>query len=149
LCDEIRLLQLSGRNNAFRSSNCIFVVAYWLLGILEATRPDPVNLQTFYPGMNKIDVVAKLGNPTGSVKDANQNCDIYRLYTTGPDAIRRGAIAAGEVAADVFTLGLAEVATTPTEVATRNAQHTFLFCYTLDNKLGDIRDTNSRDSSNN
>lgn len=112
---------------------------------LEATRPDPVNLQNFYVGMTRIDVLAKLGAPTGAVTDENQKCDIYRLYTTGPDAVSRGAIAAGEVAADVFTLGLAEVATTPTEAATRNAQHTVLFCYTPDNKLGWVRDTSSRD----
>lgn len=116
---------------------------------LEATRPDPVNLQNFYVGMSRIDVVAKLGTPAGSVADANQNCDVYRLYTTGPAGVGKGAIAAGEVAADIYTLGLAEIVTTPTEAATRNAQHTVLFCYARDNTLGEIRDTSSRDSGGN
>ena len=112
---------------------------------LEATRPDPVNLQSFMVGMtNRIEVVGRLGNPTGSVMDNNQMCDIYKLYTTGPGTAGKAAIAAGEVAADVFTLGLAEVVTTPTEAATRNAQHTVLFCYSPDSTLGEIRDTSSK-----
>ncbi len=114
---------------------------------LEATRPDPVNLQNFAAGQNRIDVVAKLGTPTGSLADGDRSCDVYKLYTTGPGALGKGAIAAGEVAADVYTLGLAEVVATPTEAATRNAQHTVLFCYTPDNTLGEIRDTSSRDTN--
>lgn len=114
---------------------------------LEATRPEPVNIRNFSIGItNRIDVIGKLGTPTGSVADGNQNCDVYKLYTTGPDGIGKGAIVAGEVAADIYTLGLAELVTSPTESATRNAQHTVLFCYTRDNKLGEIRDTSSRDS---
>jgi hypothetical protein len=115
---------------------------------LEATRPDPVNLQNFAAGQSRIDVVAKLGTPTGSVADGDRNCDVYKLYTTGPAGLGKGAIAAGEVVADVYTLGLAEVVTTPAEAATRNAQHTVLFCYTRDNRLGEIRDTSSRDNGN-
>lgn len=116
---------------------------------LEATRPDPVNLQSFAIGVTtRIDVVAKLGTPTGSVPDSGHSCDVYRLYTTGPGAVSKGAIAAGEVAADVFTLGLAEVVTTPTEAATRNAEHTVLFCYAPDNRLSAIRDTSSRGPDN-
>jgi hypothetical protein len=41
----------------------------------------------------------------------------------------------------VFTLGLAEVVTTPGEAATRNSLHTVLFCYGADDKLALVRES--------
>ncbi len=74
--------------------------------VMEAERPDPADLSKFTPGEKRIDVVAELGNPAGSAPDGPQSCDIYKLYTSGPGAVGKGFIAAGEAAGDVLTLGL-------------------------------------------
>jgi hypothetical protein len=47
----------------------------------------------------------------------------------------KGAIAATEAVADVFTLGLAEVVSSPIEGGTWNAKHTVTMCYDKDEKL--------------
>jgi len=107
--------------------------------VMEATRPDPVDLGNFVPGQKRIDVLAEVGSPTATSKDGENSCDIYRLYTKGPGAVGKGAIAAGEAVADVLTLGLAEVVFTPAEAATRNSKHTVLFCYTPDEKLASVK----------
>ena len=111
----------------------VVVVCFALLSgcspVMEAMRPDPVDIHSFVPGEKRLQVLAELGNPAASVPDGNQSCDIYKLYTRGPDAVGKGAIAAGEIAGDVLTLGLSEVLFTPAEAATKNSKHTVLFCY--------------------
>jgi hypothetical protein len=107
--------------------------------VMEATRPDPVDLSQFVVGESRLKVVAELGNPLASDKDGDRNCDVYKLYTRGPGAAGKGAIAAGEIVADVFTLGLSEIIFTPTEAATRNSKHTVIACYGSDNKLFSIK----------
>jgi hypothetical protein len=103
--------------------------------VMEATRPDPVDTSQFAVGESHLQVVEVLGAPTATVKQGDQSCDIYKLYTHGPSGAGKGAIAAGEAVADVFTLGLAEVVTSPVEGATRNAKHTVTMCYDKDSKL--------------
>jgi len=108
---------------------------------LEATRPDPVDLDKFKPGEQRIDVIAQVGTPSSSLKDQDKSCDVYQLYTHGPGRWGKAGIALGEAAADVFTLGLAEAVTTPAEAATRNKLHTVLFCYAADDKLAFVRES--------
>jgi hypothetical protein len=86
-------------------------------------------------------VLAEIGSPIASSPENGHSCDIYKLYTHGPSPVMKGVIAAGEAAADVFTLGLTEVAGTPIEAATRNSKHTVLFCYTPDNKLASVKES--------
>ena len=100
--------------------------------VMEATRPDPVDTSQFVVGETRLQVVEALGAPTATVKQSDQSCDVYKLYTRGPGAAGKGAIAATEAVADVFTLGLAEVVTSPVEGATRNAKHTVTMCYDKD-----------------
>jgi hypothetical protein len=54
------------------------------------------------------------------------------LYTKGYGVAAKAPIAVGELAADVFSLGLAEIVLSPTEAATRNEKRTVWFCYQND-----------------
>jgi hypothetical protein len=108
--------------------------------VMEATRPDPVDMSQFAVGESRTQVVGVVGGPTATVKDGDHSCDVYKLYTRGPGAVGKGAIAAGEAVADVFTLGLTEVIFTPVEAGTRNAKHTVTFCYDDSGKLLSIND---------
>jgi hypothetical protein len=106
--------------------------------ILEATRDTPVNLDHIAVGESRVNVMADLGAPVSTVKNAGNDCDVYKLCTEGPGAAGKGAIAAGEVVADVFTLGLTELIFTPVEAATRGCLHTVMACYGPDNKLANL-----------
>jgi hypothetical protein len=110
---------------------------------MEATRPDPVNLDKFVPGEARIDVIAEVGSPVSSIDASGHSCDIYKLFTRGPGSVGKGFLAAGEVVGDVFTLGLSEVIWTPTEAATRNSKHTVLFCYGKDSKLVSVKESDT------
>lgn len=103
--------------------------------VLEATRPDPVDLSQFTIGENRLNVLAEIGSPISTTKNRDNSCDIYKLYTDGPSGGEKGAIAAGEALADIATLGLAELISTPAEAATRSNKHIVIFCYDRDNKL--------------
>ena len=112
--------------------------------VMEATRPDPVRLNRFVVGEARFDVLAQLGPPiVAREKKGDQSCDIYKLYTHGPGGVEKGAIAAGEAVADVLTWGLAEVATTPGELATKNKLHAVVFCYAADDKLVSFSESQS------
>ena len=108
--------------------------------VMEATRPTPVDTSQFAVGERRVQVVESIGAPTANVKDRYQSCDVYKLYTRGPGGLCEGVIAASEGAADVVTLGLAEVLFTPLEAGTRNAKHTVTFCYGKDDKLVSLND---------
>ena len=109
--------------------------------VMEANRPDPIDLKKFPSGERRFEVLAELGNPVASTPEGDTSCDIYKLYTRGPEAVGKGAIAAGEIVADIFTIGLAEIIFTPVEAATRNSKHTVLFCYGQDNKLVSVQES--------
>jgi hypothetical protein len=111
--------------------------------VMEANRPDPIDLNKFIPGEKKFDVLAEIGNPVASTPDGGNSCDIYKLFTHGPESVGKGAIAAGEIVADIFTLGLAEVIFTPVEAATRNSKHTVVFCYDPDAKLVSVKESDT------
>ncbi|TAL99691.1 MAG: hypothetical protein EPN70_24510 [Paraburkholderia sp.] len=116
--------------------------------IMEANRPNPVDLDRFVVGQTtRINVIAQVGGPTATEQDQGNSCDVYKLYTHGPGGAGKGAIAAGEAVADVFTLGLAEIIFTPTEAATKNAKHTVLFCYGSDGKLASVRESDAASGS--
>jgi hypothetical protein len=108
--------------------------------VMEATRPTPVDTSQFAAGESRVQVVEAIGAPTANVKNTDKSCDVYKLYTRGSGGVGKGVIAAGEGAADVVTLGLAEVLFTPLEAGTRNAKHTVTFCYDKDEKLVSFND---------
>jgi hypothetical protein len=98
--------------------------------VMEATRPTPVDLNYFQTGMTRDQVLDKLGAPDGTaIESDGASCDFYKLYTRGYGAGGKVPIAVAEAAADAFTLGLAEIALTPTEGVTRNEKHPVQFCY--------------------
>lgn len=111
--------------------------------VLEATRPDPVNLSQFVPGEHRINVLAEVGSPIATDQSNGRSCDVYKLYTRGPGAAGKGVLAAGEAVGDVLTLGLSEVLWTPAEAATRNSKHTVLFCYDPSGNLLSVNESDS------
>jgi len=78
-----------------------------------------------------------LGIPASVSSDAGTECDTYNLYTHGVGEFGKGSIAALELAADAFTLGLAEAWLTPIELTTKSKPHPVKFCY-KDDKLVDV-----------
>jgi hypothetical protein len=96
---------------------------------MEETRPEPTRLDQFQPGENRDEVLEKLGSPVTSADYNAMSCDLYQLYVGGYGQGGKVPIALVETAADVFTLGLAEVISTPTEEATRNRKTPVWFCY--------------------
>lgn len=97
---------------------------------MEASRPAPVRLAEFNPGENRADVIAKLGDPVSTTIDADgASCDLYTLPLSGYGNWAKAGIAFGELLADVGTIGIAEVVSTPTEAATRNKKTPVWFCY--------------------
>ena len=97
--------------------------------VMEFQRPDPIDLAQFHPGERRIDVVKVLGPPLTSMNDGPKSCDIYHLYTHGPNAMGKAGIALVEGAADVLTLGVAEVVSTPVEAGTKNSLYPVTMCY--------------------
>lgn len=108
--------------------------------VMEANRPAPVNLHRFSVGQRRFDVLSAIGAPVASDKDGVYSCDLYKLYTHGTSAVGKGAIIAGEAAADVFTLGLFEVIGTSGEAATKSKIHTVMFCYSGEGTLAYAKD---------
>lgn len=97
---------------------------------MESTRPAPVRLAEFDPGESRDAVVAKLGEPVSTTTDADgASCDLYSLPLSGYGNLAKAGIAFGEFLADVGTIGIAEVVSTPTEAATRNKKTPVWFCY--------------------
>src|SRR5712692_8654359 len=97
---------------------------------MEATRPTPVDLNDYQLGMTRDAVLEKLGAPDSTALESDgMSCDFYRLYTRGYGAGGKIPIAVAEGAADVFTLGLAEIVLTPTEGVTKNEKHPITICY--------------------
>jgi hypothetical protein len=109
--------------------------------VMEAERPSATNLSQFGTGERRVDVVARIGAPTGKVDDGGLSCDIYKLHTKGTNAAGKTGIIVTEAAADVFTLGLAEVVLTPAQAASRAGLHTVLFCYNAGETLQQIKDS--------
>jgi hypothetical protein len=98
--------------------------------VMEATRPAPVRLAQFDPGESRDGVVAQLGEPISTTTDADgSSCDLYSLPLSGYGNWGKAGIAFGEFLADVGTIGIAEVVSTPTEAATRNKKTPVWFCY--------------------
>jgi hypothetical protein len=109
---------------------------------MEATRPTPTDLNYFQVGMTRDQVMAKLGAPDTTQAEPDQtSCDFYKLYTRGYGAGGKIPIAVAEAAADVFTIGLAEIALTPTEGVTKNEKHPVQFCYKGQDLVRIVADT--------
>ena len=103
--------------------------------VMEANRPPPVNLAKYSAGEKRMDVIATLGAPKTSVKDGDNSCDVYELYTSGNSKAQKTAVILGEAGADLFTAGLFELVATPAEAATKSKPHTVLMCYSNDNLI--------------
>ena len=102
---------------------------------MEATRPTPVDTAKFNPGDSRTSIMEQLGSPVTTSKAADGTaCDLYLLYLRGYGAAGKVPIAVLEGAADVFTLGLAEIVLSPTEAVTKNEKRPVWFCY-RDDKL--------------
>ncbi len=100
---------------------------------MESSRQTPVDLSQFSTGESRQQVLQELGTPAGTFVDGDgAKCDTYNLYTHGYGGAVRAPIAILEIAADVVTLGLAELALTPMEAATQADQHPVTFCYRND-----------------
>lgn len=112
---------------------CLIAIFGFIAGcsvVMEATRPAPVRLAQFDPGESRDGVVAQLGEPISTTTDADgASCDLYSLPLSGYGNWAKAGIAFGEVLADVGTIGIAEVVSTPTEAATRNKKTPVWFCY--------------------
>jgi len=108
--------------------------------VMEAERPSATNLQSFSVGIPRLQVISRLGAPVSTVKNGDDSCDIYRLYTKGTSTAGKGAIILGEAAADVFTIGLFEAVATPAEAMSKAHPHTVLFCYSASNALVSVTD---------
>src|SRR5260221_11593495 len=100
---------------------------------MEATRPTPVDLAKFHPGDSRAAITQELGSQVTTSKAAGgTSCDLYLLSTKGYGVAGKAPISIGELAADFFTVGLAEIVLSPTEAATRNEKRTVWFCYQSD-----------------
>src|ERR1700751_5508065 len=97
--------------------------------VMEANRPQAVNLKKFAIGEKRIDIIAQLGTPTSSEKDGERSCDVYSLYLHGENRPVKAPFIAGEPAADLVPVGVFEVIAPPAEAASKNKKHTVLFCY--------------------
>ena len=108
--------------------------------VMEAARPAPVQLARYHIGEPRADVIAALGAPKSSMQDGADSCDVYSLYTGGPNGAQKAAVILGEAGADFATLGLFEIAGTPAQALTRAKRHTVLMCYGGDGGLASVRD---------
>lgn len=125
-----------------RSLVCLFLfVGAACSPIMEFNRPTPVDMNQFAIGEPRSTVVESLGAPVATVAEGDQSCDVYKLYTKGVGSTSRALIGTGELIADIFTLGLAEIIFTPTEIGTKNKLHQVTFCYGKDGKLAALRST--------
>jgi hypothetical protein len=111
--------------------------------VMEANRPDPIDMSQFVIGESRMNVLAVVGSPLGTTKDKGNSCDLYKLYTNGPSGGGKGVIAAGEVVADVLTLGLTEIVFTPVEAGTKSDKHSVIFCYGKDDTIVSINQADS------
>src|SRR5260370_28923568 len=113
---------IRGNMKSILSVCAVFLLASYMTACsvyMEATRPTPVDLNDYQEGMLRDAVLERLGAPDSSVAESDgTSCDFYKLYTRGYGAGGKIPIAVAEGAADVFTLGLAEIVLTPTEGVT-------------------------------
>ncbi len=129
------MVSLKDTTELTRKAACVVIImAAWTVAgcsvYMESTRPTPVDLTQFHNGDSRDTIVERLGSPQSSVTESDgANCDLYQLYTHGYGAGGKVPIAVLEGAADVVTLGLAEVLLTPAEAVTKNEQHQVGFCY--------------------
>lgn len=109
--------------------------------VMEAHRPDPVDLHQFSVGEHRLNVLSQIGPPIATDMDGAESCEMYKLVTHGVGRLGKGAIIFGEAAADVYTLGLFEVLATPAEGATASTPHSVMFCYSPANTLDYITES--------
>ncbi|MES2252462.1 MAG: hypothetical protein V4482_02095 [Pseudomonadota bacterium] len=109
--------------SAFVLNGCSAVMA----GKRSTYKGDPKVLTT---GQTRMTVESTLGAPDmSSPLEGGKRRVIYRM---DPDAHSRGsrnAAVAGHVVADILTLGLWEIAGTPTELAAQDEMHNYIVTY--------------------
>lgn len=91
-----------------------------------------------FPGAPRDVVVAKLGPPETSTKDADGNIvDSWLIVKGNAPSAGRAAMHAG---LDVFSLGLWEVIGTPVEMGAAHEERTrYIITYDKDNKIKDMK----------
>ena len=109
--------------SSFVLNGCSAVMA----GKRSTYKGDPKILTV---GQTRVTVESALGAPDmSSPLEAGKQRVIYRM---DPDAHTRGArnaAVAGHIVADVLTLGLWEIAGTPTELAAQDEMHSYIVTY--------------------
>jgi hypothetical protein len=55
--------------------------------IMEANRPDPVDVNQFALGQSKISVMSEVGGPIATTPDGLNSFDLYKLFTRRPDRV--------------------------------------------------------------
>ncbi len=101
----------------FIKSIVIISSALWLGGCsvyMAAHQPSEKNISLFKVGTRRDVLIAEFGVPTSSEVKNGKKFEIYR-FTQGYSQGAKTARALAEGTADVFTLGITEVITTPVE----------------------------------
>src|SRR4051812_8054872 len=81
-----------------------------------ATAPPSVPIDTVKVGSTRAEVMSVFGTPKGSdMVQANERTDVYEFIDGNPDAAKLRIIP--YIAADFFTIGLAELVLWPLELA--------------------------------
>ena len=83
--------------------------------LMAATQPEKKDLKLFNPGTARGLVLAEFGSPIASELRNGLRVEVYS-FTQGYDKLNKGIRVAGHATADFFTVGLWEIAGTPTEM---------------------------------
>jgi hypothetical protein len=86
---------------------------------MAATQPEAKNITLFKIGTPKSLITAEFGTPQTTIKRNGKEYEIY-AFTTGSHVGVKAAKTAVWIAADILTLGLAEVVGTPVETLIRS-----------------------------
>lgn len=86
---------------------------------MAASQPEAKNISLFRLGTPKSLITAEFGSPQATIKREGKEYEIY-AFTTGSHTGVKATKAALWAAADILTLGLAEIVGTPVETIIRS-----------------------------
>ncbi len=119
----------------------IVLIALFLSGCsvgMAMSGKEQKDTSVVFPGSPRDVVVAKLGPPETSTKDADGNIVDSWMIIKGNEA--SGGRAAMHAGLDVFTLGLWEVVGTPLEMGAAGEERTrYVITYDKENKIKDMK----------
>jgi len=105
--------------------------------MMSATQPSSKNISLFRVGTPKSLIMAEFGAPTGTQTKSGKVYEIY-AFKNGVPAGVKATKAFCWAAADVLTLGLAEVVGTPVESMCRSVDHAYEVSYNKDNIVDSV-----------